>query len=484
MRVRWVCAVIALAGVASATPAGVAGPSAGPSAGADESPVTSALRRFAAAPALKDAQVGIVVMDAESGEVLGQVGEHLALNPASNAKLYTAAAALALLRASYRYQTTVTGTVQASTVAELTLHGQGDPSLRTEDFVSIAQELKSRGIRRVEGIAVDQSFFDEQTTPPAFDQQPNEWAAFRAPVSAVAVNENTVTMSVRPTQAGSPAIVTFDPPGFVDVTGAVRTGQAGADTVRLDLDAAGSRLAAKVSGTVGADARLVRYTRRVDSPQLLAGFTLKSALEGAGVAVAGTVRLGAPKGTLLARHESEPLSTLLYALGKTSDNFAAEMVFKSLGPHTKARPGKSEDAAAIVTTWIESNGLGDSGVSIRNGSGLYDANRVTAMSVVKLLRYAWQDPGMHAEFLAQLAIGGVDGTLHKRFRGIRAQRAIRAKTGTLEDAIALSGYVLAPPGKHALVFSVLCNHVSGRGAAVRNAVDALVEALHKTRWST
>ena len=169
---------------------------------------------------LKDAQIGVVVMDAESGNVLAASGEHIALNPASNAKVYTAAAALAILHGSHKYQTTLSGTIKGGGATGITLRGHGDPSLETRDLYELVSELKMHGARRVDGdIHVDQKFFDEQTTPPAFEQQPNEWASFRAPVSAVALNGNTVTLVIRPNSAGNAAFASFDPPGFVDVDG-------------------------------------------------------------------------------------------------------------------------------------------------------------------------------------------------------------------------------------------------------------------------
>ncbi|MBX3203452.1 MAG: D-alanyl-D-alanine carboxypeptidase/D-alanyl-D-alanine-endopeptidase [Labilithrix sp.] len=444
----------------------------------------AAVRALVRDRALKDAQIGVVVMDADNGNILAQSGEHLVLNPASNAKLTTAAAALAMLKGAHRYQTTLSGSLKGGGVANLVVRGQGDPSLRSQDLWQMAVELKARGVRRIEGdIFVDQKFFDDETTPPAFEQQPNEWAAFRAPVSAVALNGNTVTLSIRPNAAGQSATSWFDPPGFVDVDGAVKTGEDGADAVVLALSANGKRLSAKLSGTVGEDAKLVRYTRRVDDPRLLAGYALKAILEEQGIKVAGEVKLGSgEKGSVIARHESEPLSTLLYALGKNSDNFYAEMIFKSIAAEAKARPAKSKEAAEAISAWLVKNDLGDGGVVVKNGSGLFDSNRTTAFATAKLLRHCWQDPSMKTEFVAQLAIGGVDGTLHKRFRNTRARRAVRAKTGTLDDAIALSGYVLGPGGKNTIAFSILFNHVAGHAASARMAADKLVELIYERQW--
>jgi D-alanyl-D-alanine carboxypeptidase/D-alanyl-D-alanine-endopeptidase (penicillin-binding protein 4) len=493
LQVSFGCSLLLQGGGARSEPSAAA-PSVASSAQASASArvpeLEAAVRALVNDRSLKDAQIGVVLLDCESGSVLAQAGEHVVVNPASNAKVYTAAAALAILHGSHRYQTTLSGTMKGAVVHGLVLRGHGDPSLRSQDLWQLAQELKAHGARRVEGdLTVDQRFFDDQTTPPAFEQQPNEWAAFRAPVSAVAVNENTITMTVRPQAPGTNATVSFEPPGFVDVEGTVKTSESGADTVGLELARTGEggrRLTAKVSGAVAADSRVVRYTKRVDDPQLLAGYALRAILEETGIKVTGDVKLGAAskesKGSVLARHESEPLSTLLYALGKNSDNFYAEMIFKSLSAESKARPGKSAESAELVARWVDKNDLGDAGVVIKNGSGLFDANRTTAHSMSKLLRWAWQDSTLRNEFVAQLSIGGVDGTLHKRFRDDRSHRAIRAKTGTLDDAIALSGYVLGPPGKGTIAFAVLFNKVAGRASSARAAADKLVDLVHDRQW--
>ena len=426
--------------------------------------------------------MGIAVMDVDSGRVLAAVDEHLALNPASNAKLYTAGASLATLHGEHRYETTLTGKLDGDAVAgPLAIRGYGDPSLTTGELASMVQELKGFGVRRVDGdVVVDQRFFDEQTTPPAFDQQPNEWSGFRAPVSAVALDENCITLTVRPSSPGTAARVEFDPPGFVDVEGTVQTAvDGGADTVELALSPSGSRMSAKVSGAVAGDSRVVRYTRRADDPRLLAGYALKALLEKANVKVSGDVKLGTARGHVLARHLSEPLSSLLYALGKQSDNFYAEMVFKGLGGEGKGRPAKSGDAAEVVTKWLDRIGASEPGVVIKNGSGLFDANRVTAWSTVELLRWAWRDPSVQPEFVAQLSVGGVDGTLHKRFRGELTKRHVRAKTGTLDDVIALSGYVLRDGGKGPIAFSMFFNRVGGKQDAARHAADRFVELIAK-----
>ncbi len=89
---------------------------------------------------------------------------------------------------------------------------------------------------------------------------------------------------------------------------------------------------------------------------------------------------------------------------------------------------------------------------------------------------------MRDEYVAQLAIGGVDGTLRGRLKKEVHRRAVRAKTGTLDDAIALSGYVLGPPGKGPVAFSVLFNKVEGKAYGARAAADRLAEVIAERLW--
>src|SRR5207244_9219456 len=131
----------------------------------------------------------------------------------------------------------------------------------------------------------------------------------------------------------------------------------------------------------------------VDNPTLLAGYALRALLAASGIAVAGEVKPGGDQvKTLLAMHRSRPLSSLLYELGKSSDNFYAEMVLKTLGAEKQARPGKSADGADVVVKYLKEIGAYEEGTVIKNGSGLYDANRVTASDTVKLLGADYREP--------------------------------------------------------------------------------------------
>ena len=101
------------------------------------------------------------------------------------------------------------------------------------------------------------------------------------------------------------------------------------------------------------------------------------------------------------------------------------MLFKAISSEKKGRPASSQASAEIATQFLTSINALDVGVEIKNGSGLFDANRATAHELVTILRYAYMEPSMHPEMLAQLSIAGEDGSLAGRLKG--THRAVRAK---------------------------------------------------------
>lgn len=454
------------------------------SAAFDASHVREAVRRLDAAVRKRGGVAGVAVVDVATGALLVASNEHAVVNPASNAKVATAAAALAELGPAHRFVTGLYGRQAGGTVPLLVLRGGGDPSFATRDLAALVRALVQAGVRRVEAIAVDQGYFDDRFVPPAFDQQPDEWAAFRAPVAALSLDENAVTFTVRPGRRGAPAAIAVEPPGLVELSGGLVTSdRKQPERVAIALRPKGRGLSARVEGSVPEGARPLRLAKRLDDPRLAPGLVLRALLVEEGVEVTGDVRAGGEgERKALALHRSPPLGRLVAALGKDSDNFAAEMILKALGVAAKGRPGTSAVGAEAVAAYLRRIGAWEEGCVVRNGSGLFDANRTTAAAMTALLRHAYRDSAIGPELVAHLAVGGVDGTLRARFAAWAARRAVRAKTGTLRGVTALSGYVLAPPGRSPVAFSVLVDGVPDQVPAVRPLVDEVVDAVARELW--
>lgn len=477
-------------------PLALSGPGAVPVAGADPAP--SAAPKASAGPRAEarraverlgkkldglGATWGAAFVDLATGEALAGKGEHAALNPASNTKLWTAWAALARLGAEHRFATTAYGKLERGRVERLVLRGEGDPTLEEADLISLAAELRSLGVKELGELAVDASFFDEQTTPPAYEQQPNEWAAFRAPVSALAVNGNTVRVRVEPTEKGRPALVRVEPEGAAVLVADVRTTAKGkAAKLAIQPKQAGAALTLEVKGSVAEGQKTLTLYRRVEDPSHLGLRVFARALADVGIKAPAKLSL-APRGALpaLAVHRSRPLGEVLARLGKDSDNFAAEMILKTLGA-SKEGPATFAAGAKAVTDELAAAGAWEGGMRVSNGSGLFDAGRGTPAALAALVRKASRDPARGPEFLAQLAVGGVDGTLKGRFGKLPAPRIVRAKTGTLSSAVALSGVIQAPEGRSGVAFSILVNGVKEKVADARGAVDEAVVEVARALW--
>jgi len=430
-------------------------------------------------------ELGLAVRDLGTGRELLSEGAEKSLNPASNQKLLTAAIALAELGPEFRFRVAVLGNIVDGVAERLVLRSDGDPTFTYSELGAFAQRLVELGLKRVSGdIWIDQSAFDDRYTPPAFEQQAGEWAAFRAPVSAVALDRNSTTLHVFPTEAGRAARVEFDPPGYVAVQGEVLTEKGKKrERIGLTMKPRGAQLGAEVSGSIPAGEQVFHITRRIDNPEIYAGVVLKRSLLSLGVAVQGDARRGGEDETReLVGRDSEKLSTLTSQLGKASDNFYAETLLKAVGAHSKGRPGTSQKGAEALADWLKAQRIFDAGLKVQNGSGLYDANRISSRALTQVLEAAYLDPKISRAYQEQLAVGGIDGTLRSRFYALRNRKSVHAKTGTLSRVVALSGYVFGPRQETGIAFSILVTGIAGQHGEARKRIDALVLEISDALW--
>ncbi len=444
---------------------------------------------LSAAP-LARAKVSVAVMDPESGKLIYGRNEKTSLNAASNVKIATEAAALALLGPEFRWKTSVLAPLSpeggkvinsGELRGDLYVKTSGDPTLTTQDLNALAASLWAVGLRKVRGgLVVDASAFDPTNLAPAFDQK-DDCAAFRAPSSAASLNANTVAVTVTPAAtAGAPARVTVEPQSAaLVVSGTVNTAAKGPAAPSVETsDAGGGQTRISVGGRVvlGGEPRV--FQRRIVTPDAYFAQTFKQILGKRGITIDKPARGGdAPKEGLrvLASHESPNLAVVVHDLGKRSSNFAAEQLLRTLGGENMGRPGTWQKGLEAVARYLENAGIPKGSYVMKNGSGLYDSNRFSAEQIAVIVRAAMRDFRISSEFLASLAVGGADGTLAHRMAGSAAERFVRAKTGTLANVSCLSGIVGAPSSKP-LIFSILINDVASPLAA-RTAQDLVTAAL-------
>ncbi len=212
-----------------------------------------------------------------------------------------------------------------------------------------------------------------------------------------------------------------------------------------------------------------------DDPDLETGRTLMRLMSLERITVTGPLRREAvPKDAfLLLTHRSPPFSEILKKLGKSSDNFIAEQLVKTIAAKHFGPPGALNRGLFLMRDYLKSLGIPESEFVLDNGSGLTRISKMTAAHFVKILFdmsvSPWKD-----EFREALAVSGTDGTLVRRFSP-RLKGKVIAKTGTLRGVTALSGYVL--DGKKQFAFSFLFNDFQASLSEATRIEDALLTLI-------
>lgn len=439
-----------------------------------------ALDNILDAPALKGGITGAIVCRVDDGRVLYAHDADTRLIPASNRKLFTSAAALEVLGDDFRIHTDLradaepdaAGTIRGS----LYLRGGGDGLLSPDDLEAMARTLAASGVKRVEGNVVgDGSLFADG--PYGFGWEWDDFSDSEFPqISALEVNEGVLGVHVAAGGSpGEPVTVTLTPPtDYLPVVVEAKTG-----TKDGLNDCAVSRPWDKnyflVRGTLPLGAALDESVP-VKDPPLLAATLLRQALLKAGIDVTGRAVLGQTplETTLLADHRSSPLAQYLPRMNKPSDNLLAECLVRLTGAD-RSRPVSYDIGHAREMGFLSSLGLDTQALALVDGCGVGRRNFVTARTVAKLLVEMHKKTDWRVWY-DSLPIAGVDGTLASRMKGTPAANNVHAKTGTLSQVRALSGYVMGRSGTR-YAFSLLMNNFPGTARQAGNVQDQFVEYL-------
>jgi D-alanyl-D-alanine carboxypeptidase/D-alanyl-D-alanine-endopeptidase (penicillin-binding protein 4) len=438
---------------------------------------------------------GIHVLDLTTGKVLYHHNEQRLFLPASNMKLFTTALALLRLGPDYRF---VTRLVREPS-GDLVLVGSGDPSLSgrvipyrkdapagppLQAIEELADQAVAGGVQRVDGdIIGDDRLYPWAPYPPSWTQD-DALREYGAPVSALTVADNTFTLSIHAgVHSGDRASLTIEPAlEYYAIDNRVATVAAGGGPKLRISRLPGSRQLL-LWGSIPAGHAMIRETVPVDDPALYAATALYDALTRRGVQVSGHAAArhravtddDVPvSGSVVASRTSPPLSDLLQVIDKVSENLHAELILREVGRvtrHTGTREAGLEELSALLAE----TGARASESRADDGSGLSRNALVTPRVVTRLLAHLYASKYRDL-WVSLLPVGGEDGTLSNRLCCVAGGRGIRAKTGTLSRAMALSGY--ADSKTHGpLAFSILVNNFSAPPSEVRQWIDKMATAL-------
>jgi D-alanyl-D-alanine carboxypeptidase/D-alanyl-D-alanine-endopeptidase (penicillin-binding protein 4) len=459
-------------------------------------------------PPLDQVQWGVLAVDPGTGRVLYERQADIKLIPASNMKLPVTAAALQRWGQGHRFETALlaAGPIdprRGVLEGDLVLLPSGDPTLSerfwpgTDPLRAFSDSLRAAGVREVAGsLVVDASGWDSTTTV-------GSWMVEDLPGiatgGAFVLAEGRTTVRIEATQAGQPASVAWSPFGEDDfVVARIQTGPiasamgalAGPGTSQVRSSYLPESRQMLLEGTaLGAVATMTIGTR---DPVRQAAAALARSLDADGITVRGGWRVawnaGEPvsvcstgawsdcSAPVLARLSSPPLSEIVEVTLRTSHNWMAEQLVRALGSDTTA--GWPTGLAAMRGYLVESVGADTLDFRLRDGSGLSAQNLLTPRTLVRLLDQASRTP-WGATFRAALAEPGErGGTLENRLAGLEGR--VFAKTGTLTNVAALSGY-LVDAGGSTILFSIMTNGSGLPGSLVQAGIDQVVRILAEGR---
>jgi D-alanyl-D-alanine carboxypeptidase/D-alanyl-D-alanine-endopeptidase (penicillin-binding protein 4) len=466
---------------------------------------------------------GIEITSLPDGKVLYERNSHKLFTPASNTKLFTTAAALALIGPEYTFRTTVetTGTLDkyGRLNGDLVLVGRGDPNLsgrelpyalhtqRNDHPIQVLEQLADavvqKGVKYVDGdVVADDSYF-------AFERYGEGWSqddlvlADGAPVSALTINDNVVFVNILPADhAGEHAFVSVVPfADYYQIDNRLITTPVGIPRkIYMNREPGSTQLT--LWGTVPLDDPGVNEALAIDDPAQFAAALFHQLLEKRGVTVYGkqrtrhtelaslstmTVTAIAParggdepprpvrtEPLVLASYQSQPLMEDLQVINKVSQNLHAEILLRLLG-REKGTSGTIEGGLEVLRGFLNQVGIPPDEYLFYDGSGLSRQNLVTPSAVVQLLRYSAEQK-WGASFRGTLPVAGKDGSLAERFANLNPAAHVSAKTGSLGGVKTLSGFATTVSGKE-VAFSIMSNNLNLPSKQVNDAIDSIIEQV-------
>jgi len=371
----------------------------------------------------------------------------------------------------------------------------------------LAQTVLQSGIRTVEGSVLgDDSYYVSEPYGTAWAWDDLQWG-YGAPVSALTFADNAIELTLTADPAKPGATVARWTPNieYYQLENSMTMAQQG-EQAHPGLERRPGSLLVRTWGT--APAQGLHAPLAVEDPAEFTAAAFKDALLRRGVTVKGEatsahrypegsgdflgeraeplklapralVTMEAPldRRRVLARHVSPPVAQDITVTNKVSQNLHAELLLRLLGK-AFARDGSLEQGARVVRQFMVDAGVSDADFFFYDGSGMSMDDRISPRAFTQLLSYASRQAWGTA-WRSTFPIAGVDGTLDGRFRNSPLKGKLWAKTGTLNETSALSGYLTAASGK-TVAFSILVNGRRPGSHAEVLAMEKICEAIAAT----
>lgn len=432
------------------------------------------------------ANIGIEVVDLNTGSVLYERNARQYFIPASNMKLFSDAAALMVLGPDYKFKnqlSTNASRLQNGVLkGSLYLHLPGDPSFSHKELQSLFAALKKWGVTRIEGnVVIDSGHAVVSPYPPGWMTSDYVYA-YGAPAAPLMIDANRVSVTANPGySAGAKALVELQ--DHSEGSGIILNNQA--TTALSDTNCKGvgfsmdNQNLVTVRGCVVRGQWSVQQYMAIRNPLLYAKGLIKKQLANLEIQFDGDIVLGkTPKGSLIiATESSKAIAQLMADTLKPSDNLYADSLFLYAAATLKGSPVNWKEAEVLIKDFLQhQTGIDLQNAVLVDGSGLSRHDLLTPHQTVALLKFLHDKFPVAYEYIAALPVSGRDGTLQKRFKTPTQQDLMRAKTGTMAGVHSLSGYLYTANG-HTLAFAIYGNRKPGSKGDGAGKHRYLIDAL-------
>ena len=392
------------------------------------------------------------------------------------------------------------------------------------DLESLADQLVAKGVKRVKGKIIGETDFEWEPYPIGWEADDLTWG-YGAPVSGLTIADNQLKLTVTPGKSAPQAPERFLAPSVALEQNEVPFYQLSVQALTnkfpesngVDIDREPGSRTLRVYGFMLPDSKPDVEEIAITDPDLYAAMAFRNILLAKGIVVSGDAstehrppfiaggflsRLHAPLTCAdmlypsgpqsclivgitrsgipaIATHTSDPLADDVKFTLKESQNLHAELMLRRLGKLPSNGHGNTIEGARIVAQFLLHAGLDPGDFLFYDGSGLSTHDLVAPRATAKLLSFATTQPWF-AQWKASLPIGGVDGSLEHRFTEAPLKGHVFAKTGTLGESRALSGYLDCASGKQVIFSIMVDNHLPGTPAD-RTTMDKIVAAIAATQ---
>ena len=427
-------------------------------------------------PEIQKAHWGVLIKTLEKQTTLYDRNGNQFFIPASNTKLLTTAAALVKMGENYQIKTPIYYQGNGPRLSRLSLIGKGDPSLTIDQLKTVANTLKSQGIKHVEKLILEDNILPQNYLNLTWEWEDIHFY-FAPAINQLMLNQNAVELTLSPQRIGQPLKVIWSDAiagkqwQIINQTRTV----AGNPSQGISIKGILGKSVLILEGELGLQSEPKVAAIAIPDPARYFAESFQQVLTEVGIQVDQLEIVSNssfnPQDKLLLEISSPTIPELIRETNQQSHNLYAEALLNLI----QEKPDSKDNLKNILQTL----GLDPNGYVLKDGSGLSRQNLVSPAVFVQLLIAMSQSP-LRDSYQKSLAIAAENGTLSNRFLDTAVAGKLKAKTGTLSGSSTLSGY-LENPNFEPLVFSILVNNSEQSSPILRKAIDSIIILLSQLK---